>query len=187
MLFIGRLVGNKGPHLAVEAVRRLGQRGTPVRLVVVGDGPARPVLEAAARDAGSACTFVGHTDDVATWIRSAHLVVRPSFTEGLPLAVLESMASRRCVVVSDLPAHREIVEHLTTGVVHRPGDVDDLVAKLTVVLNDANRREALADAASRSTRRYTWDATATGHARALRRAARRVPEAECSDPIGGAP
>ena len=71
VLFIGRLVGNKGPHLAVEAVRRLGQRGTPVRLVVVGDGPARPVLEAAARDAGSACTFVGHTDDVATWIRSA--------------------------------------------------------------------------------------------------------------------
>ena len=175
VVFIGRLVGNKGPRLAVEAVRRLRRRGTRVRLLVVGDGPSRAALEASARGIDGGCTFVGRVADVVPWIRRADVVVRPSFTEGRPLAVLEAMASRRCVVVSDIPAHREVVEHLVNGLVHRPGDVDDLVTQLTLVLDDADRRERLADQACHSIRRYTWEATARAHAHAIARAAAAVP------------
>ena len=174
VLFVGRLIGNKGPQLLVDAARRVRNRGIRTRFVLAGDGPERDALEAATRRTGDQFVFLGRTDDVAGWLRRAHVAVRPSYTEGLPLAVLEAMASRRCVVASDIAAHRELIQHGANGLLHRAGDVEDLATNLARVLENAAVREQLADFGHRSSLACTWDAAAIGHAHAIARATDRL-------------
>jgi glycosyltransferase involved in cell wall biosynthesis len=171
VVFVGRLIANKGPELLMDAARALRLRGTTVSVVFVGDGPLRGRLERRARELGDVVVFAGASDDVASWLQRAHIVVRPSYTEGMPLTVLEAMASRRCIVVSDIPAHREILEHGRTALFHRVGDAGDLAATIETATREPQLRERLSHAAHRASLAYTWEATATQHSRVLRRAA----------------
>jgi glycosyltransferase involved in cell wall biosynthesis len=107
---VGRLVDIKNPFTLLEAFLRSGPDGS--RLVVVGDGPLRPRLQAAVEAVRQPpdVTFTGlvDRDDVYRWVAQADLCVSTSYGEGLPVAVLEAMACGRPVVLSDIPPHREI-------------------------------------------------------------------------------
>ena len=170
--FVGRLVANKGPEVLLDASELLRRADIDHRVVVVGAGPLRPRLAASAAGRRLPVHFVGHCDDVAPWLAASHVVVRPSFTEGMPLAVLEAMASRRCVVASDIPAHRELLA-AGGGLLHRPGDPDDLARALLLVIGDPDRRERHAARALTTARAHSWFDTARAHAAVLAAAARR--------------
>jgi glycosyltransferase involved in cell wall biosynthesis len=94
VLFVGRLVPNKGVDLALEACRRL----PGVTLVVVGDGPLGHLL--AARPDGVRWLPAVPGESMPDCYRAADCLLLPSVDEGLPLAVQEAMASGLPVVVS---------------------------------------------------------------------------------------
>jgi glycosyltransferase involved in cell wall biosynthesis len=171
VLFVGRLVDNKGIGLLLDAARALWRSGRRFRVVVVGEGARRAALTAECRAAGEPVEFTGHCDRVAERMQAAAVVVRPSYTEGMPLAVLEAMASRRCLVVSDIPAHAALLEHGVSGMLHRVGDVADLAVHLGAVLDDGRLRERLAAAAHTRSLAHTWEACARVHASVLARTA----------------
>jgi glycosyltransferase involved in cell wall biosynthesis len=173
VLFVGRLVDNKGIGLLLDAARVLWSSGRRFRVVVVGDGARRAALTAQCHAAGEPVEFTGHSDQVAALMRGAAVVVRPSYTEGMPLAVLEAMATRRCLVVSDIPAHSALLEHGVSGMLHRVGDVADLAVQLGAVLDDGALRERLAAAAHSRSLAHTWEACARVHASVLARTALR--------------
>jgi glycosyltransferase involved in cell wall biosynthesis len=173
VVFVGRLVANKGPALLLDAARLLWREGMRFQVVFVGDGPLRGILDRDRAQRDEPAVFVGHSEDVRGWIRAASVVVRPSLTEGMPLAVLEAMASRRCLVVSDIPAHRELVQHEHEALLHRAGDVGDLAAQLRRVLSDERLRTELATRAHARALEFTWTRCTDGHMAALLRAARR--------------
>jgi glycosyltransferase involved in cell wall biosynthesis len=173
VLFVGRLVDNKGIGLLLDAARVLWSSGRRFRVVVVGDGARRAALTAQCHAAGEPVEFTGHSDQVAALMRGAAVVVRPSYTEGMPLAVLEAMATRRCLVVSDIPAHSALLEHGVSGMLHRVGDVADLAVQLGAVLDDGALRERLAAAAHTRSLAHTWEACARVHASVLARTALR--------------
>ena len=171
VLFVGRLVDNKGIGLLLAAARILWDTGRRFRLIVVGEGTRRAALTAECRAAGEPVQFLGHCDDVAARMQSATVVVRPSYTEGMPLAVLEAMASRRCLVVSDIPAHAALLEHRVSGMLHQVGDATDLAVQLATVLDDGPLRERLAAVAHTRSLAHTWEACARVHATVLARVA----------------
>jgi glycosyltransferase involved in cell wall biosynthesis len=173
VVFVGRLVANKGPALLLDAARLLWRRGMRFQVVFVGDGPLRGILGRDSAQRREPAVFVGHSEDVPGWIRTASVVVRPSLTEGMPLAVLEAMASRRCIVVSDIPAHRELVRHDHEALLHRAGDAADLAAQLRRVLCDERLRTELATRAHARALEFTWTRCTDGHMAALLRAASR--------------
>jgi glycosyltransferase involved in cell wall biosynthesis len=172
VLYVGRLVENKGVRVLLDAARLAWRRGADFDLVFAGDGPLRKRLERAAAAESARVTFVGHVDDVPAHLAAAHVVVRPSYTEGMPLAVLEALAARRCVLVSDIPAHTAFVDDAVSGIVHRVGDVEHLAERLVHVVTDAAVRARVAEAGADRVALLTWRACAEGHADALRRAAR---------------
>jgi glycosyltransferase involved in cell wall biosynthesis len=166
---VGRAIANKGPDLALDAVGQLRRDGLDVTLDVVGDGPLLGHLEGRARreGLGRAVTFSGHVQDVAERLRALDVVLRPSYTEGLPLAVLEAMASGAVVVASSIPGNTDLVEHEQTGLLVPPGDALALAAAVRRLHADRQllgslRRNALAAVSS-----YTWDASAASHLRAI--------------------
>jgi glycosyltransferase involved in cell wall biosynthesis len=96
----GRLISTKRVHLAIDAVRAAGGG---VRLVVVGDGPARAALVQRAEGLASSVTFVGAVPrrEAVAWVAAADVLVHPSAVEAAPSVVREARALRVPVVACD--------------------------------------------------------------------------------------
>lgn len=162
VLFMGRLIQNKGPQLLLEALASLAADGTPFRAALVGDGPLRPRLArfAARSGIGNRVTFAGHVADVESWLRRADILVRPSSTEGMSLAILEAMAAGVCVVASDIPENVELLRGGRLGRLFPVGDKRGLITALQAVLTDADLRRRLGTAGQLVARDYSWDRAA---------------------------
>jgi alpha-1,6-mannosyltransferase len=100
LVTVGRLSAEKRPRIAIEILRELSQRGIAAHLTVVGDGPDREILQAAA--AGLPVTWTGHLaqDAVARTLAAADVAIAPCDVETFGLAALESMACGTPVVVA---------------------------------------------------------------------------------------
>jgi glycosyltransferase involved in cell wall biosynthesis len=172
-ILVGRMVHNKGTAQALEAVARARSAGRDIRLTVVGDGPlaiwARE--RAAAPDLAGAVEFTGRVSDVDRWLRDADVLLRPSFTEGLPLAVLESLSCGTPVVCSAVSGTLEAVTDGENGIVVPIGDVQALSDGLIRLHEDRRELGRMSSAAEQSARRFSWDVSADVHLAALRKAA----------------
>jgi glycosyltransferase involved in cell wall biosynthesis len=124
ILFVGRLVANKGLPDLLDAIRAL--RGD-VQLIVAGDGPLRGQYESQA--AGLPVTFLGFHPDLTPLYRQVDALVVPSHgPEGSCLVALEAMAHGVPCILSDLPVYREIAEEGKTALLFPVGNATDLAA-----------------------------------------------------------
>lgn len=169
VVFVGRLIANKGPEVLIEALVQLAQRGIVVDARIIGDGPQRGDLERRVRNAGivDRVTFVGRSAEVPAELRRADVMVRPSLTEGLSLAMLEAMASGVAVVATDIPANAEVIRHDRSGWLVPVGDAAAVADALAILSADPERRRALVVEGLAVARDLSWDATAAGTARVL--------------------
>jgi len=140
VIFVGRLDAVKGVPLLVDAMARLGDSHPDARLQLVGDGPHRAALERQVAEAGLSdrIEFLGYRpqDEVAALLETADLLVLPSFAEGVPVVLMEAMASRLPVIASRVAGVGELVEDGTSGFTIPPGDLDTLVERMGRLLSD---------------------------------------------------
>ena len=155
LLFFGRLVVEKGVEEFVSTVLSLRQRGVKVRVLVVGEGPARGAFDVLG---GAALT--GHLDgpDLARAVASADILLHPSRTEAFGNVVLEAMASGLAVVCADADSARALVKHGRTGFLYPPGDLDRAQAVIAELVRDPDRRREIGAAARDASGRFSWDA-----------------------------
>jgi len=151
---VGRLCNQKGQLLLVEAVRRLADRGRRVELVLAGDGEMRPAIEALVETAGmQGCVRItGWIDgeQVRAEILAARTLVLPSFSEGLPVVLMEAMALRRPVISTYVGGIPELVRPGENGWLVPAGSIDALAAALEDSLDcDPRRLAAMGEAAYR--------------------------------------
>jgi glycogen(starch) synthase len=157
LLGVGRLVTDKGFDLAVAAFAAIAHRFPGARLVIAGDGPARPGLErqAAALGVADRVEFLGWVApaEVPALMNTATLVLMPSrWREAFGLVALEAALMARPVVATRVGGLPEVVAHGRTGLVVPPEDADALAGALSVLLSSpslaarmgrAGRRRAL--------------------------------------------
>jgi glycosyltransferase involved in cell wall biosynthesis len=147
----GRLQSYKQVDRIIEAMA-LTQES--LRLVVTGDGPERPALEAltARRGLGGRVRFTGRVeaDVLYRWYASAEVFCSMSSNEAMPVTILELLAAGARVVASDIPAHRDIRDRTAGAISLVPLDVapQDLAAALS---------RALVTPPSPGQRIPTWD------------------------------
>lgn len=144
VLSVARLVEKKGLHHLLEACAVLARRGRPVELEIVGDGPQRSGLEAAASAAGLNVHFMGalpHEAVVARYLEASVfclpcVVASTGDRDGLPTAVLEAMALGVPVVASAVNGLSEAIVHERTGLVVPNADPPGLADALDRLLTD---------------------------------------------------
>jgi glycosyltransferase involved in cell wall biosynthesis len=157
LLFVGRLAAVKGVPVLFDALRLIGDRLPGLRLTLIGDGPERPALmaEAAAMGLAGRVHFAGYktSDEVAAALLQADLLVLPSFAEGVPVVLMEAMASGLPVVTSRIAGIPELVEDGVSGHLVPPGNPEALAEAIVGVLTAPDR--AAMGAAGR--RRVTRD------------------------------
>ncbi|QNN54031.1 glycosyltransferase family 4 protein [Nocardioides mesophilus] len=142
-LFAGRLVPEKGITTLLEAWR--GARGSGARLVIVGDGPLREVVERAAGDDPSIDFRGWQTPEEvgALQARSRLTVVCSEWYEGQPLVLLDALAHGTPLVVSDLDNLSSSVLAAGAGLSFRTGDPGSLGEALSAVLGDPGHAAAM--------------------------------------------
>ncbi|WEK03737.1 MAG: glycosyltransferase [Candidatus Devosia phytovorans] len=140
LVYVGRLEPVKGLLVLLDAVANLRQRHPDLQLTIVGDGTSRPGIEATARELGLAgiTRFVGYrtSAEVAAHLADADLLVLPSFAEGVPVVLMEAMASGRPVIASRVAGVQELVQDGIAGFTVPPGDVTTLAQRIEQLITD---------------------------------------------------
>jgi colanic acid/amylovoran biosynthesis glycosyltransferase len=157
VLCVGRLLPGKGLSLLFESVAQLRHEGLDVVVTLVGDGPARSELEAAAASLGLArdVRFVGAVgqDQIRGFYERADVFCLPSFAEGIPVVVIEAMAMELPVLCTRIMGIPELVEHGEEGLLVAPGRVDVLTDALRTLVRSPEERRRLGTAARRKVAR----------------------------------
>ncbi|MFL6132953.1 MAG: glycosyltransferase family 4 protein, partial [Nocardioidaceae bacterium] len=143
---IGRLNRQKGFDVLVRAMARIPD----AHLLLVGDGPEKGALHTLAEELGVAnrLTITGWTERSTDWLSAMDAVAMPSRFEGLPLVLLEAMASGRAVVGTDVGSICDALQHDRTGLVVPPDDDVALAAALCRLRQDRALRERLGSTAA---------------------------------------
>lgn len=161
-LFVGRLIPEKAVDQLICAFSRIA---TSNRLVVVGGSSFTHQYEAKLRELAETDPRVvlpGYVygAELASLYANGAVYVQPSLLEGLPLTVLEAMSCGLPIVLSDIPAHLEILPDARPGGRLFPaGDIDALATALADALGAAkDDRKAALEAGEQVRGRYSWDA-----------------------------
>ncbi|KAA8981909.1 glycosyltransferase family 4 protein [Halospina sp. K52047b] len=134
-LLIGRLLGDKGIREYADACRQLKGEGVPARCLLLGqlgvsNRTAIERAEVEAWEREGILEYLGETDDVRPILREAHVLVLPSYREGMPRTVLEAAAMGRPAIVTDVPGCREAIEPGVTGWLCEVRDSASLAARM---------------------------------------------------------
>lgn len=153
-LYTGRIDSMKDLWTLIHAWAEVSGMRPDVLLLVVGDGDQRPILEREAKTLGlSGCVrFLGKRSDVHEFLSLSDIFVLPSLAEGLSVSLLEAMLYGLAVVVSDIPANREVIVDGVHGLVSPPGDVRQLTRAILRLVDDPSLREDLGRWAARRVR-----------------------------------
>jgi phosphatidylinositol alpha 1,6-mannosyltransferase len=152
LLYVGRLASEKRIELLAEALDGLSN----VRLVLVGDGPARPVLEQ--RLAGKPAYFAGyiHGQELAAAYASADLFAFPSDTETFGQVIQEAMASGLPVIAARAGGAIDLVKADRTGRLFTAGNVAELRTQITELASSPELRKTYGQAGRAAAECRSW-------------------------------
>ena len=154
ILFVGRVSKEKNLDVLVAALRRMEQKGSRVRPLIVGNGPYMGEMQRLLEDA----IFTGYLggEDLARAYASADMFVFPSTTDTFGNVILEAQASGMPVVVSDVGGPRDLVEHGVDGLITRGLDAEDLCAAISTLAADAELRRSMGNSGRRRVEGRDW-------------------------------
>lgn len=156
VVFVGRLVPVKRIDLLLRALSLVRKRIPGVRAVIVGDGPLRGELEAAAATLGlgDAVEFAGQRNDVPSILGRSKVFALTSATEGLSLALMEAMAAGLPAVVPDVGDLGDLVRDGENGFLVGDRTPESFAARIAAILEDPALRRRLSEAARSAMERH---------------------------------
>lgn len=146
-----RLIADKGVREFVEAARMLHKKGSNVRCCIVGTPDlANPSslseTELRAWEEEGVIERWGHRHDMENVLSAAHIVVLPSYREGVPKVLLEAAAVGRAVITTDVPGCRDAIEPWVTGVLVPVRNISALADAIDSLINDVDRCQSMGQA-----------------------------------------
>ena len=156
VVFLGRLVMEKGLDVFADTIIELRKRQVPHKVLVIGDGPARGWFEQAL-PGGIFAGFKTGTD-LGQALASGDIFFNPSITETFGNVTLEAMASGLPVVAAGATGASSLVDPGETGQLVPPGDAEAFAEAIAPYCTDHDLRRAHGAAGGLKARQYDWDA-----------------------------
>jgi glycosyltransferase involved in cell wall biosynthesis len=163
IVVVGRIISNKGLQFLVEAAPSI-LSGHRVQFIIAGDGPLKPEIVRMTREAGleNFFSFLGEVPSVSELLRNCDLLVRPSLTDGMPLSVLEGMATGLPVIASRIAGTPEVITNGVNGILCPPGDARALSVAINKLLDEPSLAEGMGSRARRFVEKYhDWNSIAS--------------------------
>lgn len=162
LLYVGRLLGDKGVREFVEAARLLAADRPAWRFQLLGpiDEGNRSGIGQAELDqwvADGSVEYLGEADDVRPHLAQATAVVLPSYREGLPRSLLEAAAMARPLIATDVPGNRQLVRDGVNGLLCQARDPHALAEAMRTIGDMGPTRRAAMGQAARDTVEREYD------------------------------
>ena len=158
ILFLGRLVPEKGIHYLIEAYNKIN---TDKKLVIAGGSSDTDTyfneLKEKAKD-NTNIIFTGFVqgEELEELYSNAYIYVLPSDLEGMPLSLLEAMSYKNCCLTSDIPECKTVMDD--NGVIFKKSDVNDLKEKLQYLVDNVDKvNKYKSEAQDYILKKYNWD------------------------------
>ena len=149
VMFLGRLGERKGTYVLLDAIRALDSRLAPgIRFCLCGDGDVERVREIVAQTGiAHRIAHVGWIsgDEKSRMLSRTMMNVLPSFNEGLPMTILETMALGIPNISTPVASIPEVIEDGVTGMLVPPGDAVALASAIERMAGDARLRQRISD------------------------------------------
>ena len=142
---VGRLSAEKGHGIFLNVAEQILVNYPHLVFLIVGDGPLRQQLEN--EFSSPSIIFTGLRRDLPDIYRLMDIFVLPSLTEGLPMVILEAMASRIPIIATRVGAIPTLIDNKETGLLIQPGNEEDLKVTLLSLLADPKMGERMAEKA----------------------------------------
>lgn len=145
--FVGRLTKEKGAVLFLQAAHDLYLSHQEARFAFYGDGPERKQLEALASSLGIAdrVTFHGRIGNMAPAFAALHMTVLPSYAEGMPMSILESLSCATPVVASRVGQIPSLLAERRCGLLVEPGSKKGLVDAMAQLIDNPALRKRMGE------------------------------------------
>ena len=149
LIFVGRLDTVKGVSILLSIMPKLINQYPEIELLLVGDGPSRSDLEKSVQEnkIEKNVKFLGYRtpDEVSQLLSESQIFVLPSFAEGLPVVLMEAMASGLPVVTTRIAGVAELVEHEDNGYLVHAGDTDSLYDSIKILIDTPELRKSMGE------------------------------------------
>ncbi len=153
--FLGRVVMEKGLDVFSDAVRALAARGIKHRVVVIGEGPARPWFQEQLPDAIFTGQLTGN--ELARALASSDLLLNPSITEAFGNVTLEAMACGLPVIAAEATGATNLVRPSVTGTLVDGTEPEEFADALEAYALDPDLRRRHGEAALAIAKTMDWD------------------------------
>jgi glycosyltransferase involved in cell wall biosynthesis len=153
--FLGRLVLEKGLDVFADAVEAARAKGAPLRVIAIGQGPAREYFEERLPDAIFTGQLTG--SELATALASADVFLNPSVTETFGNVTLEAMACGLPVMAAAASGTTSLVKDNVTGRLAEPGDIEAMADELVDYQRNPELRARHGAAGLEFARTMDWD------------------------------
>jgi len=142
---VSRFNLQKNQRLIIQASYYLLKKYPEMRFVLVGDGQMLKKVKEYARESelDGYVIFTGERTNIADYYSIFDMFVFPSFWEGLPIVLLEAMASRVPVICSNIASHLEIVKNNYSALTVNPYEADELISKISMLYKNPELRDKL--------------------------------------------
>ena len=158
ILFLGRLVPEKGIHYLIEAYNKIN---TNKKLVIAGGSSDTDMyfneLKEKSKD-NKNIIFTGFVqgEELEELYSNAYIYVLPSDLEGMPLSLLEAMSYKNCCLTSDIPECKTVMDN--NGVTFKKSDVNDLKEKLQYLVDNVDKvNKYKSEVQEYILKKYNWD------------------------------
>ncbi|MBI3399371.1 MAG: glycosyltransferase family 4 protein [Deltaproteobacteria bacterium] len=147
--YCGRLVRRKGVEFLLSAWQEVVKKRNDAVLLIIGDGPMRPVLESMAGELQikDSAFFLGWQDTVSNFLGITDLFVQPSLQEGLANSLLEAMAFGLPIVATKIGGSEDVLQNGVNGLLVEPGDSAGLASAVLELMNNKNKASSLGEMA----------------------------------------
>jgi glycosyltransferase involved in cell wall biosynthesis len=166
--FLGRIVMEKGLDVFADAIHAFGTFGMNHRVLVIGEGPARPWFEEQLPDAIFVGEQTGH--DLARALASTDVLLNPSITEAFGNVTLEAMACALPVVAAEATGATNLVRHGITGMLVDGSSPDEFADALAAYASDPDMRRRHGEAGLAVAKTMDWDTINSAVIRAYKHA-----------------
>jgi glycosyltransferase involved in cell wall biosynthesis len=153
--FVGRLEEVKGPHLFVDAARRIKAVAPQTRFLMIGDGDMKEELVQKTKEIPH-LHIMGYRKDIPDCLAALDVLLIPSLNDGFNLVAVEAMASSKPVVATDVGGLREVIGD--AGILVRSRDVTKMAEEVIKLLNSPRLRKGTgARGRKRAEALFSWD------------------------------
>ena len=156
MVYVAEQNENKNQQLLVKAVSLLSERIPDIRLLVVGPDNIDGRYEALAKELSAPVSFLGRREDVPDILSVCDIYAASSLREGLPVNIMEAMASSLPVVAVDNRGHRALVENGLTGFITK-ADENEIADKVEMILKDSAMYRKMSETAREKITAYSTE------------------------------